>query len=723
MPEKIFALDIGTRTVVGLILEENRGNLIIENAVIREHRGRAMLDGQIHNIKDVADVVREIKEELEEIQKIKLHKVVVAAAGRALKTIRQKFTREYPSKVLFTAEQVKTLEFAGVQEAQKQLASGNRGPEDYHFVGYSVTDYYLDGIELKNLEDQRGAVVEINLLATFLPRIVVDSLLTVVNRAGLQAVHLTLEPIAAANLVIPKSLKRLNLVLLDIGAGTSDIAFSERGKIAAYGMVPRAGDEITESICEQLLLDFPEGEKVKRRLNTHRQIEFINILGQQQTLSSGEIISMVEEDVEDLAGEIAREIMNFTDPRRLHAIICIGGGSLTPLLPEKLASYLKIPEEKVGVLSRGKLPGIQGEIKGLHPVQSITPVGIALSYLYSPRANFLDITVNGQPAHLFSLNQPRVSDALLAARIDLKRIHGRTGLALTVEVNNRLKIIKGTPGTRGKILRAGEPVSLDTEIAPGDELEVIFGQDGQDGSGKVMDVIDERPICVTINDHQLEVEPLVKMNGKGVDLQTELQDNCKIETYLPGTVGELLSDKLGIKQEELHGSTIECTLNGKPVRFFRGTYRLTVNGREGTPLQKLNDGDRISIKTLTGKEMTISRLIAEKLQYIVEIEFNGERLELPVKRWRVKKNNREAKLEDLVEDGDRIDAEPLPLRVNEILEKANYQPPKNARGKLVIEKNGTRVNFSTPLASGDVLEVYFAEQDYSSKVLRLKDRR
>ena len=60
-----------------------------------------------------------------------------------------------------------------------------------------------------------------------------------------------MEPIAVANLVLSPVMRQLNLVLVDIGAGTSDIAVCGGNLISAFGMVPMAGDEITEAISGQ----------------------------------------------------------------------------------------------------------------------------------------------------------------------------------------------------------------------------------------------------------------------------------------------------------------------------------------------------------------------------------------------------------------------------------------------------------------------------------------
>ena len=79
--------------------------------------------------------------------------------------------------------------------------------------------------------------------------------------AGLEAGSLTLEPIAALTVAIPPQMRLLNLALVDIGAGTSDIAVVQRETIVAYAMVPVGGDEITERLAAEYLLDFNTAEK------------------------------------------------------------------------------------------------------------------------------------------------------------------------------------------------------------------------------------------------------------------------------------------------------------------------------------------------------------------------------------------------------------------------------------------------------------------------------
>ena len=65
-----------------------------------------------------------------------------------------------------------------------------------------------------------------------------DGLYAAVEKAGLYVANLTLEPIAAMNVAIPEKFRLLNIALVDVGAGTSDISITNDGSIIAYGMIP-----------------------------------------------------------------------------------------------------------------------------------------------------------------------------------------------------------------------------------------------------------------------------------------------------------------------------------------------------------------------------------------------------------------------------------------------------------------------------------------------------
>ena len=261
--EYVFGLDIGTRNVVGTVgkMVDDEFHVICE--VIKQHKTRAMLDGQIHNIARVSEVVAEVKEELEAKIGQPLTNVCIAAAGRVLVTETTTVTYEYPEETVVQDEDLHTLDLMGIDQAKKQLDEKADQKYKFYCVGYSVVKYYLNGEPFGSLEGHKAEEISEDIIVTFLPEDVVDGLYTAVNRAGLEVANLTLEPIAAMNVAIPENYRMLNIALVDVGAGTSDLCITKDGSIAAYGMIPYAGDELTEVIVQAYLVDFATAEQIK----------------------------------------------------------------------------------------------------------------------------------------------------------------------------------------------------------------------------------------------------------------------------------------------------------------------------------------------------------------------------------------------------------------------------------------------------------------------------
>ncbi len=183
-PSPLFALDIGTRSVVGLLLKQNHGKFELLDSITKEHDERTMLDGQIHDVPSVATVIREVKERLEE-RHGPLNRVCVAAAGRSLKTRRAQFDVDISAKPMFERDDVLHLELSAVQQAQFQLANEPKDAStiDYYCVGYSVLAYSLDNEPIGSLLDQTGKQASVEVIATFLPKVVVESLLAALSKS------------------------------------------------------------------------------------------------------------------------------------------------------------------------------------------------------------------------------------------------------------------------------------------------------------------------------------------------------------------------------------------------------------------------------------------------------------------------------------------------------------------------------------------------------------
>ena len=580
--EEVFALDIGTRSVVGIIIrkETEREYCVVDYEII-EHENRAMYDGQIHNIDQVIKVVSQIKYNLEERNGKTFNRAAVAAAGRSLYTIRATAERSVSHFYEITESDVKLLEWDAVRNALQQINNKNKNIDrrwDYHCIGYSVINYKIDDQKIGSLVKQKGNKISVDLLATFLPRIVVDSLLTVVYKSGLELYSITLEPIAASHVVVPPNMRQLNVALVDIGAGTSDIAITKAGSITAYGMVPIAGDEITDKLCEQFLLDYNTGEEVKRKLNKDEIITFFDILGNKFVLQKEKIIEEIDETIETLAKKISEKIIeiNSTAP---NAVICIGGGSLTPNLTEKIAYYLGIPKDRVRIRGSDIIASVSNICEDIVGPFGVTPIGIAVNSLESRGLNMINVSVNDIEVQLFEFEDPAVVDALIQCGISPIDIYGAPGMALTFEINGQIKVAKGTLGETCKIKVNGEEAKLSTVLHNNDKISFIPGVKGQDAKGYIRDFISENSFkTIFVNDDKIEVFPDVYMNGERANPDILIEDGSKI----------IIKEKDMILIDVLN----YITFDDKKVSSKLITK---INGEEANFTSPVKDGDRVLI--------------------------------------------------------------------------------------------------------------------------------
>ena len=85
------------------------------------HEHRAMLDGQIHDIDQVASVAMKVKRKLEARIGFELKEVAIAAAGRVLKTCQVRVDKNFDQVVEIDADLTNSLEMEGIQRAQMIL--------------------------------------------------------------------------------------------------------------------------------------------------------------------------------------------------------------------------------------------------------------------------------------------------------------------------------------------------------------------------------------------------------------------------------------------------------------------------------------------------------------------------------------------------------------------------------------------------------------------------
>jgi len=465
---------------------------------------------------------------------------------------------------------------------------------------------------------------------------------------NLEPVHLTLEPIAAIDAAIPPSIRLLNLALVDIGAGTSDIAVTKEGSITGYGMVPMAGDEITEPIVENLLVEFHEAEKIKRQLCTAGEITYTDILGATGTVTRDEVLRFINPVLDELADAISANILELNGGVPPKSVFCIGGGSQVPTLTQKLAKRLQLDDRRVVIRDRGSLRNLNCVDNNLSGPDGVTVVGIATVALTRLGYEFMKVTINGSEYKFFNTQNMNVSQALGLAKFNPRQLICQNGANLKFWLNGKEKIVYGQLGQPARILVNNREANLQTPVRDGDEILVIKAVDGRDASATVADFLPQKTEWqFKLNGKTVVWKVRCIVNGEKAEATTPLRSGDKLDITAQPTVGEIA---------RLHGiDTTACTI--------------LVNGRKAQPGDVVAEGDVLETRAEKGPEAPV-----------IHLTVNGKRVSLP-------------------------GSKALLVDVFNYIAVDTTKP----KGTLVMKLNGAPAQFTDPIRDGDQVEIYWQE--------------
>src|SRR5699024_8854184 len=157
-----------------ILLEQKGEQFSVIDYYTEQHAERTMLDGQIQDVIKVAEVIKKVKTKLEE-KHGKLQDVTVAAAGRALKTVKTKKNISILNQPMTYTKLVQHIKLNDIKQAQIELDKANNHLfTKYHCVGYSVLHYYIDDERIDSLIDQSGKEAGVEIITTFLPKVVIE---------------------------------------------------------------------------------------------------------------------------------------------------------------------------------------------------------------------------------------------------------------------------------------------------------------------------------------------------------------------------------------------------------------------------------------------------------------------------------------------------------------------------------------------------------------------
>ena len=687
---KVFGLDIGTRNIVGTVgylTGDDEFNVVAQ--CVRQHETRAMLDGQIHDIGRVARTISAVKKELEDQIGEPLSEVCIAAAGRVLKTVTTHVEYEYAEETVVSAEDIHTLNLLGIESAQDKLKEQNDTRYKFYCVGYSVMKYYLNDDLFISIEGHKANKIGEDVIVTFLPEDVVDGLYSAVGQAGLTVANMTLEPIAAINVAIPENFRMLNIALVDVGAGTSDISITREGSIIAYGMIPYAGDELTELIVQHFLVDFKTAEAMKLASTTDREVTYEDIMSISHTIPADEIWDLVQPTVDKITTEVAAKIKELNGDKTVSACFVVGGGGKIHGFTEALAEKLDLPAERVALRGEEVLKEVNFEQEDIKkdPLL-VTPIGICLNY-YEQKNNFIMVRFNGERLKLYDNNRLTIVDAALQAGFPNDQLFPKRGTPINFMVNGAARIARGEAGEPAIVTLNGDPANINTPLVPNCEITIEPSTAGEDAVYTVgqLEEYHEANITVYVNGKMIVCPKFVQVNGSLEPASYEIKEGDAIETRNYYTVGQV-AEFMDVEVDHDH----DILVNNRVGDFDTLVYdNFTIDwtvlsfgvSPEGENRYNATEGtaEEVSDDTAEKQEEAAPERVTDTQNNIV-VTVNGEAVEMMGKESYI-----------FVDIFDRI----------------TFDLTAGKGRAIATLINGEEAEFSQPLHDGDRIDLYWKE--------------
>ena len=698
-PDKmVFGLDIGTRSIVGTVgYKTSEHGFTVVAQCTKMHETRAMLDGQIHDIGSVAATISQVRKELEAQTGRKLSDVCIAAAGRVLNTATAYAEVCFDEETVVDEEMIHSLEMLGVENAHKKMKEEMKNSAYQFFcVAYTVVHYYLNDFIITNLEEHKATKIGVEVLATFLPDEVIDGLYSAVQKAGLQVENLTLEPIAAMQVAIPEKFRLLNLALVDVGAGTSDICITKDGSVVAYGMIPMAGDMLTEVIARKRLVDFKSAEKIKLESSTKKKtITYSDIMGLKQKVEREAVLEDVKESILKITEAVADQIIKLNGGKPVSAVFVVGGGGKVPGFTEKLAEYLKLPKERVALRGEEVLSEVSFLQDGIKkdPLL-VTPIGICLNY-YEQRNNFIFVRVNEERIKLYDNGKLTIVDAALQYGYPNEKLFPARGKELTFTVNGEKRMVRGELGEAAVIRLNGKTAGINASIQQNDEIVIEESTQGTAAS------------CTIGRLPEFKQTLSFFVNGNKVTCPRYMQVN-----------GEMVSEYYEIKAGDVISSVDYYTLE-QVMEFLdiAPQGRVYVNHVPAEPQERVYENFSINLEIEEQKYLAEAEseesYVTENTEAAETVAATDESTQLTPERKETEGSVKpDADTKDIVV---LVNGQPIVLKgknsymLVDVLDVYSFDLA-DARGRqAVVTVNDISTNFMQVLADGDRIELYWKE--------------
>ncbi len=336
---------------------------------------RGLRKGVVVNIDSTVEAIKQAVAEAEQMAGVEVGGVYAGVAGGHIRGINSR-------GVVAVSGRDREVSPTDVQRVVEAARAVNL-PQDREIIHVLPQTFVVDDQDgIREPVGMSGVRLEVEVHIVTGAVTSIQNVIRSVNRAGLAVHDVVLEPLASAEAVLYPDEKELGVVLVDIGGGTTDMAFFRDGAIWHTAILPLGGDHVTNDIAVGLRTPVAEAEDLKRRygcaltalVSAEETIDVPSVGGRKPRRLSRQILSeIVQPRVEEVFTLMAREMakVGFQDAATA-GVVVTGGTSIMEGVPELAEAVFDLP------VRRG-LPETVGGLADVvkSPIYS-TGVGLAL---------------------------------------------------------------------------------------------------------------------------------------------------------------------------------------------------------------------------------------------------------------------------------------------------------------------------------------------------------
>src|SRR5215210_3248544 len=325
----VVALDIGTSKVCVLVGEVNdRGQLEIIGKGTAPMKGTRR--GNIINLDQAVDAVKKAIDEAEVMAGLQIESAYVGVAGDHIRSVNSKGVVSIVGK----HREITREDIDRVIEASKSINI----PAELELLHVIPREFVVDGQD--GIDDPLGMTatrLEANVHIVTGARTHNQNILACVNKAGIAVQELVLEQLAAAEAVLTQDEREMGVLLMDIGAGTTDYAVFLEGNVVHTNVLPVGAGHFTSDISVVLRTPMEDAERIKKRygcalgslVTEDDPIEVPTVGGRApKILSKHELTNILEPRAAEIAKLVYRDLEKVGLEKEIRSgVVLVGGGA------------------------------------------------------------------------------------------------------------------------------------------------------------------------------------------------------------------------------------------------------------------------------------------------------------------------------------------------------------------------------------------------------------